>query len=176
MEGRSCCFTQWPTSELGLAVNLPWGKSYSDLRPPHLPRYRSLTSENFVTFFMFLYFKVFLWGSTTKKYNSSVVWTNVSVFCQALNVSNESFVVVFKRNTVRQWAVFHPASSTLTGLWLAERTCFPNWGTPLVWLSWQRVLFHSSSHTVLPGGERAETLQLMPSAVNKKNSFPVFFF
>uniref|UniRef100_A0A4W6BQX0 Uncharacterized protein n=1 Tax=Lates calcarifer TaxID=8187 RepID=A0A4W6BQX0_LATCA len=26
--------------------------------------------------------------------------------------------------------------------------------------------------TVLPGGERAETLQLMPSAVNKKNSFP----
>lgn len=27
---------------------------------------------------------------------------------------------------------------------------------PLVVLSWQRVLFHSSSHTALPGGTRAD--------------------
>lgn len=38
--------------------------------------------------------------------------------------------------------------------WLREYICLSR--GPPCWLSWQRLLFHSSSHVVLPGGERAD--------------------
>lgn len=74
--------------------------------------------------------------------------------CWALNASNEKFVMV-----LIFWLVYCVKGKELfssqhlqqhAGLWLAERNLFSKPGTPLVWLSRQRVLFQSSSHTVLP--------------------------
>lgn len=50
------------------------------------------------------------------------------------------------------------ASRILNGIelsdWLREYICLSR--GPPCWLSWQPLLFHSSSHAVLPGGERAD--------------------
>lgn len=76
----------------------------------------------------------------------------------------------------RQWVLFFKHHQQPACLWLAV-DLISKLQTPLVLLSWQRVLFHSSSHTSVAWRKVSRhTQQPMLSEVQKKSRFSISFF